>query len=286
MFLPEQHSGSYPQFAVESQGGPRFPSFPVINDPPAGPFAGATAAGSFTGYSPLVLGQPTLDKDGNHFIYVRATAALAVGQVVSLAANPAAGVVAATDTVADNIHVIATTVTAATGKNSEVGNFLALQNSTGSLTFLKYIKGNTGGANAYFTISEKTIFIGLGGATAATARYDGDALPAAFTQSGSTVQLIRPYHVKVGAATETAYGVAMGTVTSGNNTIVQTTGLASVLGVAGTTFTDNALVYLKTAGAVSVTAGTDTIVGQSKTTYAGANAIVVPVWLNKVEANW
>jgi hypothetical protein len=284
MLTPEFNNGSYPAFAQESQGGPRFPQFPLVNDPPTGPYAGATSG--FTGYPPLALGQPIVDRNGFHFLYVRASEALALGNWVSLSDNPAAGVVSAADTTGDNIHVIRTTITAATGKNSEVGNFLALQNSTGSLTALKVIKGNTGGANAYFTISEKTIFIGLGGTAATNARYDGDALSAAFTAAASTAQLIRCYQVQAGAATEAPMGIAMGTVTSGNNTIIQTTGLAAALGVGATTFLDNAATYAKAAASVSVTAGSDVLIGLSKSTYAGANAITVPVWLLGIEANW
>lgn len=268
---------AYPEYAQESTGGPRFPVYPNINDEPS---AYNTPS---DGVAPLELGQMMTDRYGHHYLYVRAQAGLSRGQCVTLAANPAEGAVQAADATADNIHVIKTNF-AALVANAEVGNFLSVSNTTGSIADLKLIYGNTAtsGGVSYITISRMQYFIGRGG-------YDGNAPAAAYAAAGSELSLIRPYQVGVCGNDGECFGVAMGTVTAGNNTIVQITGLAMVLGVAGTTFTDNALVYTQAAGEVSVTAAAIAgvaVVGLSKSAYAGANSIPVPVWLTGIEAKW
>jgi hypothetical protein len=277
MKLTDSQIAAYPEYAQESTGAPRFPVYPVINDEPK---AYSTPA---DGIAPLDLGQGLVDRYGFHYIYVRAQAAFAKGQWATLGANPTEAAVQAPDAVADNIHVIKTNFTGLT-KGEESGNFLHVGNTTGSICDLKLILDNTTTAAGvtYITISQLQFFQGRGG-------YDGNAPAAAYAAAGSELSIVRPYQVAVGGNDGECFGIAMGAITSGRNTLLQTTGLASVLGVAATTFTDNALVYTQAAGEVSVTAAAIAgvgIVGLSKSAYAGANSVTVPVWLMNIESKW
>ena len=268
----------FPEYAQESTGGPRFPVYPVIDQSPSANAAGNTG----TGYGPLRLGQNMVDRYGHEYLYVRAQAALTIGQVVTLAADPAEGAVQAPDTVADNIHVVKTNITGILA-NDEVGNFIHFGNTTGSIGDLKLVLANTAtvGGFTYFTISIKNLFTGRGN------QYDANAPAAAYAAAGSEVSLIRPYQVGVCGLNGTAGGVAMGTVTSGNNTLIQYAGLALCSGKAADAFTDATRVYAVAAGQVSITAGDEeALVGISKSAYAGANSVTVPVWLTNLRGRW
>jgi len=275
----DSEQASFPIRAVQGEGGVSFPVFPVINDDPS---AFTTPA---DGIAPLVLGQHVVDKHGHSYIYVRAGAALAVGQVVTLFGNITEAAVQATDATANNIQVVKLN-TAGILAGAEVGNFLHFGNTTGSIGDLKVIKANTAtaGGNAYFTISQRDIRFGRGG-------FDADAPASAYLAAGSEVALIRPYFVDVAGDNASAYGVAMGTVTSGNNTLVQIEGLARCKGVAATAFTDGAPVFTAAAGEVDVTdpltaPGVTARVGFSKSAYGGANSIQVPVMLANISSKW
>src|SRR5688572_26231938 len=102
MHLPSSNIAAWPEYAQESTGGPRFPVYPVVDQSP-------TAQGNVgTGYAPLVLGQPVIDRYGFEYLFVRAQAAFAKGQWATIGANPAEGAVQATDATADNIHIVKT----------------------------------------------------------------------------------------------------------------------------------------------------------------------------------
>jgi hypothetical protein len=268
----------FPEYAQESTGGPRYPVYPVIDQAPS---ANSTA-NTGTGYGPLRLGQSMVDRYGNEFLYLRAQAGFAKGQICTLGANPTEGAISAADTVADNIHVLKTTIAGITVANQEAGNFLHIGNTTGSIGDIKLILANTAtvGGVTYFTISSTQFFMGRGG-------YDQNAPAAAYAAGGSEVSLIRPYQVGVCGSNGLAMGVAMGTVTSGNNSIFQIVGLAACLGKAADAFTDNGRTYTVASGEVSITAGDEeALVGLSKSAYAGANSVTVPIWLTGVKANW
>lgn len=270
----DSQTAAYPIRSQEPETGISFPQFPVVNQ------SNTAYPAPSDGTAPLALGQAVVDRHGFLYLYVHTTGALAVGEVCTFSANVTEGAIQAPDTVADNIHVL-TTDLAGISEGVEIGNFLHIGNTTGSIGDLKVIKDNTAtvGGTTYFTISRKQIFQGRGG-------YDGDAPAAAYAAAGSEVSLIRPYRVVRAVEANEPVGIAMGTVTSGNCTLIQIEGLAQVSGVAGTTFVDNALVYTKAAGQVSVTAGTGLIVGRSKSAYAGANSVLVPVWLTDISSNW
>ncbi|MGH9845209.1 MAG: hypothetical protein ACREEM_41360, partial [Blastocatellia bacterium] len=97
--------------------------------------------------------------------------------------------------------------------------------------------------------------------------------------------------VEISGDNEAPFGVAMGTVTSGNNTLVQIEGIAMCKGVAATSFTDMAAVYTAAAGEVDVTdpltaVGVTARVGFSRSAYGGANSVLVPVHLIGISAKW
>lgn len=265
---------AYPIVAREVTTLSAYPAYDVVNDKPS---AYTTPA---DGINPLVLGQHVVDRDGKSYVYVRAGAALAGGQVTTLLANISEGAIQTADSTGDNIHVLKTNFAGLTA-NSEVGNFIHIGNSTGSIGIVKKIKANTATVSsvAYITISKITTLQGR-------PVYDGDAMAAALATSGSELSLIRPYYVDVCGADGTAMGISQGVVTSGNNTLVQIEGLAEVLGVGATSFTDGARTYAAAAGEIDLAGDEEAFVGLSKSAYAGANSVKVPVWLMGLSCKW
>lgn len=260
---------SYPQYAQASTGGPTFPAYPAINEP----------ANQTMPNARLQFGDQLIDKFGNTFLYVRATVALAVGQVVRQAFTgdgdvPAAGTVSASTTTRRIFTNITTTL-----DESALGSFLGSGGTTAGAgqPFFKQIKNQVAvGANTTFDISQLQLFQGIG-------KYDGDTL-AAIPTTGDDVALIRPYNVAVhGAASATTkengpVGVAMGTVSIAGGTLIQTAGNGSVLGVGSGTAI--AIGGPLTPGAAGVVIGGSAIidaqVGRSYMVWAGATAALIP----------
>lgn len=156
---------------------------------------------------------------GNSFMYVKAAAGVSftVGQLVSFATPSASTVTAAGSTVG-------TIVWAAGGltANAEVGNYLYVANSTvsgGGFTLRQII------ANTTTTITVSTTDYDV-----ASKPFDRNAFEAVPT-NGDVAIIIRPYQVIVNTATTVPIGVALGTVTAGYYTIVQTKGLGLVSSV-------------------------------------------------------
>jgi len=149
---------------------------------------------------------------GNAFIYVKATEALAAGEVVSWKVA-ASSTVTASGSDTRKIVYAAGSLTV----NAEVGNFLYIQNTTsnGGGSVLRRIRSNT------------ATVITFGGAdpNSPSGADDVDCLTLAAT-NGDVVSIIRPYQVQICTATTVPIGIALGTVTSGNYTIIQVAGLA------------------------------------------------------------
>ena len=158
----------------------------------------------------------------------------------------------------------------------------------GGQPFIKLIKkqlilGVPGsGANTQFALSLSDIFFGVG-------KNDGDAL-AAIPTTGDPVALLRPYAVDVAGLASAPLGVALGTVTSGNRTLIQTAGIAQVLAVGSTdavvdglivvcTATGNVKGSLTTASAASAIADASSIVGYARQAYVSATAKLIAVSL-------
>lgn len=163
---------------------------------------------------------PTADGGGNAFMCVKASAALAAGQLVAATAGTTGTVTAAGSTVAKIITNITTT-----SVNDEVDNWIFFENGAS----LRRIKGNTAGANATFTVSIPDLNI-------ATAPNDPDKL-SAVPANGSAITVFRDYSVRVCTGSLVPLGVAMGTVTAGNYTLIQVAGLAQILTVGSGTAT-------------------------------------------------
>lgn len=253
---------SYPEVSQASTGGPSFPEYANVNESPTQTLPN----------SPLRLGQYLGDKFGNIFQMVRARTALAVGKVVKLAAN-VAGTAITADATGDGLHVIKTDLAGLT-KNSEVGNLFLI---AGQIP--RVIKANTATAAgvAYITVSDKNFGLGI-------SQYDGDAY-ASVIANATVVHVARLYSVGEAGVGDTPFGVALGTVTDGNVTLVQVAGVGSVSSV-GTTdaLTQGGIVVtaatgdvkgtLAVATAASAIAEAKSIVGVARFPHAGAAALV------------
>lgn len=156
---------------------------------------------------------------GNSFMYVKAAAGVSftVGQLVSFA-TPTASTVTAAGSTKNMIVWAAGGLTI----NAEVGNVLYVANSTasgGGFTLRKII------ANTATTITVATT-----DPSVASKPSDQNAFEEIPT-NGDVAIIIRPYQVIVNTATTVPCGVALGTVTAGYYTVVQTKGLALISSV-------------------------------------------------------
>lgn len=149
------------------------------------------------------------DVSGNVFQYVKASVALAAGQLVS-------PVVPGTDTVvaASSTTQVVTLNTGGLTANAEVGNYIYF----GTLATMRLIKANTA---TTVTVSLTTSILGNN-------QPDPDVLPA-IPANNENVSIIRPYNVKVCTQVLQPTGVALGVVTALYYTMVQVAGLALVL---------------------------------------------------------
>jgi hypothetical protein len=192
---------------------------------------------------------------GNSFMYVKAAAGVsfAAGQLVSFA-TPTASTVTAAGSTKGKIVWAAGGLTV----NAEVGNVLYVANSTasgGGFTLRKII------ANTATTITVSDTDFNV-----ASKPLDQNAFEEIPTNADIAI-IIRPYQVIVNTATTVPVGVALGTVTAGYYTIVQTKGLGLILGVgSGTALEVNDPAVPTSGGAVIGSNGT-------LTAYAGPNII-------------
>lgn len=160
------------------------------------------------------------ESTGNVFMYVKAAAALAIGQVVALQ-TPATDTVVAAGSTTSTVNLTTGGLTV----NAERGNFVNFINiATSSVIATRLIKANAAGS---VTVSLTTSLVGNN-------QPDLDVLPSV-PANASAVSIIRPWQVIVNTASTVPIGVALGTVTSGNFTIIQVAGLGQVLGVGSTT---------------------------------------------------
>jgi hypothetical protein len=255
--------GQYPFFSQASTNGLTYPVFSAINDAPA----------QLVPSAPGQLGDVVIDKFGNLYVYVRAGAALAVGQVCKNLA-PTTGTVSATGSGGDNLAVINTNITT-TVDESQVVAFLSNNSVTNpGIRLIKGHLGNVVGANTQFVISKKQPFFGIGA-------FDGDKLTVAWVNT-DPIAIVRPYTVDVcGVAPDQPVGVALGTVTSGNRTLIQVSGVARANAVGSTdALVAGSLVIPIASGSVKgpLTAGITAAevaaaVGIARQAYAGAVAL-------------
>ena len=180
---------------------------------------------------------------GNAFMYVKAGAALAAGDVVGYSL-PAASTVTASGSDTQTIVTGGGSLTV----NAETGNWVFIRNTTssGGGAVLRRIKSNSATA---LVISSKDPNSPAGSA-------DIDKLTLAAT-NGDVTAIIRPWRVEPVTATGGSgpfvpVGVALAAVDSGKYTIIQVAGMALVRALGQTSAV---LVAGKPAQAISATAG-------------------------------
>lgn len=163
---------------------------------------------------------------GNAFMFVKATAALTLGQLVA-PATPTTGTITVPGSPVTTTAAVTTNISnAAAGVNGEVDNWFYGNITGAALPQMRRIKANTAAATGNFTFA-------LPDFLRPNSPTDKDVLDTAATNADPCC-VIRPYNVIVGTASLIPVGVALGSVTIGNFTVVQVAGLALVQAVGGT----------------------------------------------------
>jgi hypothetical protein len=215
------------------------------------------------------LGGGAAASGGNAFMFVKAKAALSLGQLVTMDDPTATTASGAGDA---SLSFIKTAYNNSGGTvNNDVGNWIHVDATGASLPQFRLIKANDAAATASYTVALKDYM-------RPNLPYDQDVFDTAATNA-DVVNIIRPYNVKVCTATTVPVGVALGTVTSGNYTIVQVAGIA-ILSAAGSGGSYVAIAVNKpaspaAAGVVTGFAGTATaLTGAAGNLYSGAGSII------------
>jgi len=212
---------------------------------------------------------------GNWFQYVKADAALAQGQIVTRVPSILTGTYTAAGSTTSVINTNITTTV------SEVGNFIYFTDTTGGggTAALRQIKAHAIGVNTAFTVALQDLSV-------PGKPRDPDVLAALPTTNGSPVDIIRPHSVIVCTASLVPAGIALGTVTILNYTIIQVAGLGLALGVGtGTTTTVGVPAVPSAAGVLigSAANAANLFLGSSvfipAVTYAGTSKLI-PVQFN------
>jgi hypothetical protein len=211
-------------------------------------------------------------------MFVKADAALAIGQLVTLA-TPTAGTLTIPGAPVSTSAAITTNISnAAAGVNGEVDNFIYVNPAAGyTTTQLRRIKANTAAVTGNFTVA-------LPDRLRPNSPTDQDVFDGfSVFANADAVCVIRPYHVIVNTATTVPVGVALGTVTSGNYTIIQVAGLA---GVNSTTATANVPAVGGAAGVITNNAGLGNGTGGAACgSLYGTGTMILPMITNAVAAN-
>ncbi len=173
------------------------------------------------------LGGKSPQLGGNAFQFVRAATGLTLGQLVAVADPPGTplgdqAVIVATVPGSSLQAVLTTYANAAfVGVNGDVDNWIYVDATGAATPQLRRIKANTSDpAAATYTVSVRDEM-------RPNQPFDQDQFDLALTNLDPIV-IIRPWSVAVTGAASMPVGVALGTVTAGNYTIIQICGLASV----------------------------------------------------------
>lgn len=216
------------------------------------------------------LGGTSVASGGNAFMFVRARAALSLGQLVTVQ-TPTTGTVTIPGSPVSTTAALTTNISnVAAGVNGEVGNWLWVSATGATLPQLRRIKANTAAATGNFTVAQPDYLR----PNSPTDQDVFDTLPT----NGDACAIIRPYNVIVNTATTVPIGVALGTVTSGNYTLIQVAGLAPIL-TDGTVNTAVGTPAVGIAGGlIGGFAGTATaLVGTAANQFSGAGLILPQV---------
>lgn len=177
------------------------------------------SASTFNGLTTLIGGAKLGDAfwlRGNCFKFVKADSALAIGDLVT----PTAATTGTITVPTSNTKVLLTNINnaATVAANGDVGNYLWGLITGATEPELRRIKGNTSSATASYTVSLKDY-------TLPSLPYDKDVLDTTPTNADPVI-IIRPNNVTQCDATHMPIGVALGTVTQYNYTLIQIAGLA------------------------------------------------------------
>jgi len=178
---------------------------------------------------------------GNTFMFVCSKTALTLGQVVATRTPTFEvddnGGAAATVVTGAGTAVSPTTTTAVVTTNidntsfpvpatvnSEIDNWLWVNSVAGNAAAvpqLRRIKANSLSASSFYTVAQADYM-------RPNSHVDADVFD--YTPLNTELcSIIRPYHVQAATDTDTPIGIALGTVTAGQYTIIQIGGLANVL---------------------------------------------------------
>jgi hypothetical protein len=207
------------------------------------PFIDMTAA-VYTGVQQAVgaslgdmwwLGGGARASGGNAFVFAKATVALTLGQLVSVAvpttgtatvpgAGTAASPLTTTASITTNINNAATVAV-----NGDVDNYIYVNATGATLPQLRRIKANSSSATSFYQVALRDFM-------RPNSPFDADVFDTLATNA-DPLSIIRPWNLIVNTATTTPVGVALGTVTAGSYTIIQVAGLAVVSAIGTTTAT-------------------------------------------------
>lgn len=204
----------------------------------------------------------------NAFMVVKAGAALAVGQGVSYADSTSLTVT----TTSTNYRVDFTTSPLTAG--AEVGNLIYINNATTQMT--RIIKANATGT---ITVAQRDPL------NPNPAILDADVFETV-PANNDPAHLIRPFNVKVSTASFRPIGIALGTVTSGNYTVIHVAGISNVLvlGAAalavGTPLVTGAAGVFTKSGSDAASLFTEGTTCVAAAAWATASNRLVPCWIN------
>jgi hypothetical protein len=187
------------------------------------------------------LGGPGAALGGNTFMFVKSNATLGLGQLVAAraptfqvddAGGAASHAITGAGTAASpttTTAIVTTDITISTwavapGVNGEVDNWIWINSVAGNaagVPQLRRIKANSSSATAFFTVAQADYM-------RPNSSLDADVFDY-IPLNNELCSIVRPYHVIQCTEALAPIGVALGTVTAGNYTIIQIAGLANVL---------------------------------------------------------
>lgn len=222
-----------------------------------------TALGSAIGASlgdTWWLGGDARANGGNAFMFVKSDHALVLGDVVTVAVPE--------DTTAHNPASQCTTSvctthfdTSTAAVNGEVNNWIWVEATGATLPQLRRIKANTAATLSAYTVAQRDYL-------RPNSPLDADIFDTVATDN-DVVKIIRPYVVTHATATSVAVGVALGTVTANQYTIIQIAGLAAVRATNG-----GAALVVNVPAIMSGTDGVITGAGGTANLYNAAGSIL------------
>jgi hypothetical protein len=220
---------------------------------------------------------------GNAFLFAKATVGLTLGQLVSVAlpttgtatvpgAGTAASPLTTTASITTNINNAATVAV-----NGDVDNWIYVNATGATLPQLRRIKYNSSSATSFYKVS-------LLDYLRPTTPNDADVFDTLATNA-DPLCIIRPWNLIVNTATTVPVGVALGTVTAGNYTVIQVAGMAAVQGVGnGTALVANVPAVGGAAGVILGTAAANLYVGASlilpQFASVAAGPLLIPCYVN------